>query len=82
MAMSKTVQSVKELGVLSAIIVGVAIIVVIGIAVLNQFKTTALVSNTTIDLFTAGLTLVGTFMQIIVLGIIGKTLIGMFKGGA
>jgi len=79
MAVSETVKSVIELGVLVTAVVGIAIISVIGIAVLTGFKNTGLVDNTTTDLFILGIKVVGTFMEVIVLGIVGKTLIGMFK---
>jgi len=69
----------KELGGSVLIIIAVAVASVMGIAVLQGFKDTNTVDNTTVDLFIAGIALVGSFIGIIMLAIIGKIVIGMFK---
>ena len=62
----------------AAAIVGIAVVVLIGIAITEQFKTLALIDNATADLFIAGLAIFGSFMGIIVLAIVGKLVIGLF----
>ncbi len=64
----------------AAAVVAIAVSVIIGIAILTAFKTTALVDNTTVDLFIAGLVIFGSFIGVIVIGVIGKILLTMFKG--
>jgi hypothetical protein len=49
------------------------------LAIITGFKDSGKVDNTTADLFKTGLTLFGTFAGILVLAIIGKTIIAMFK---
>jgi len=58
-----------------------AIIVLTGIAVLTGFKDSGTVVNATADLFIAGLTIFGTFMAVIVLALVGKVIVGMFRKG-
>jgi len=62
-------------------LVSLAAITLTGIAIVTGFKESQKVSNTTADLFITGLTLFGTFSGILVLAIIGKAIIGLFKGG-
>lgn len=62
-----------------AAVVAIAVTVIIGIAILTAFKTTALVDNTTVDLFITGLAIFGSFIGVLVIGVIGKTLLSMFK---
>lgn len=73
--------SVKTMGVFALGLVSLAVISLIGIAVLTQFKVTDLVDNTTADNFIAGLALFGSFSTLIAIVLIGKIVIGMFKGG-
>ena len=61
--------------------IGLAVVTVMGIAVLTGFKDSGSIDNTTADLFITGLTIFGTFMAVIVLAIVGKIIIGLFKGG-
>lgn len=60
--------------------VSLAAVVLVGIAVVQGFKDSGKVSNTTADAFIAGLAIFGTFIGIIVLGVVGKVLIGLFRG--
>jgi len=62
-------------------IVGLSAIVLTGIAVVSGFKDTGLISNATADLFITGLTVFATFVGVIVLAIVGKIIIGLFKKG-
>lgn len=59
-------------------VVGLAVVTLVGLAIITQFKTSALITNATADLFIAGLTIFGTFMSIIVLALVGKIIIGLF----
>ena len=60
-------------------VVAIATTVIIGVAILTAFKTTALVDNTTVDKFIAGLVIFGSFIGVLVIGVIGKTLLSMFR---
>jgi len=62
-------------------VVGLAAITLTGIAVVTGFKDTNLVNNTTADNFNAGLAIFGTFMAVIVLALVGKIIVGLFKKG-
>ena len=64
----------------SAVAVGaLAAITLTTLAVVQGYKNTGLVDNTTADAFIAGLAIFGTFMAVIVLAIVGKIIIGLFK---
>ena len=67
-----------------------AIIVLTGIAVLTGFadagyggttNASGAATNVTVDLFIAGLTIFGTFMAVVVLALVGKVIVGMFRKG-
>jgi hypothetical protein len=62
-------------------VVGLAAITLTGLAVVQGYEDTGLVDNTTADAFLAGLAIFGTFMAVIVLSIVGKIIVGMFKKG-
>lgn len=74
-------KDMKLLGAYAIAVVVVAVVVIMGIAVLNGFKATGLVDNTTVALFVTGLVTFGTFIGLIVLALIGKVIIKMFKSG-
>ena len=64
----------------SAIATGsLAIVTLTSIAVLNGYKDTGLVDNSTADLFIAGLVVFGTFMAVITLTLVGKIIIAIYK---
>lgn len=69
----------KKMGVAAIAIVGLAVIVITGITVIGGFKTTGLIDNTTADSFITGLAIFGTFMSVIVLAIVGKLIVGLFR---
>jgi len=63
-------------------VVSLAAITLVGLAVINGFKDSGQVTNTTADLFINGLTIFGTFMAVIVLALVGKIIIGLFRKGS
>lgn len=62
-------------------VVGLAAVTLTGLAVVSGFKDTNLVDNDTADAFITGLAIFGTFMAVIVLALVGKIIIGLFKKG-
>ena len=62
-------------------LVVLAAISLMGIAVVNGFKGTLLIDNTTADLFITALAIFGSFSAILALGIMGRAVIGLFKKG-
>ena len=56
-----------------------AIVTLTSIAVVEGYKDTGLVDNTTADLFVAGLKVFGTFMAIITLSLVGKIIINIYR---
>ena len=60
-------------------VVGLAVIDIMGIAVVGGFQETDLVDNATAELFIAGLAVFGTFIGVIVLALVGKIIMGLFK---
>jgi len=83
----------KKLGYAAIAVVSLAIIVVTGIAVLNGFSQVGtytvvnaslttfdpFIENATIQLFITGLKIFGTFVGVIVLAVVGKAIIKLFK---
>ncbi len=64
----------------AAIAMGIlAATVLTTLAVISGFKDTGLVTNTTADLFITGITIFATFSAVVVLGIMGKVVIGLFS---
>jgi len=72
-------KDMKMLGGAAVVVISMATIVITGIAVIGGFKDTGLINNTTADLFITGLGIFGTFVGVLVLAIVGKTIIAMFK---
>ena len=60
-------------------VVSLAVIDIMGIAVIGGFKDTGLIDNTTADKFIAGLAVFGTFVGILVLAVIGKVVMSLFQ---
>ena len=56
---------------------GLAVVVVLTIAILNGFARTTLIPNVTVQLFVTGLVIFGTFTAVIVLALVGKIVIGL-----
>jgi len=85
MAKDSQTGSLKSLGISALIFVTIAIISVLGIIVLGQFKESQkAVSqsgiNTTIDAWIAAILVFGTFATIIALVLVTKVIIGVVKG--
>lgn len=75
-------DEMKQIQAMSSYAIGIgvlAIVVVTVITVLSGFKDTGLVDNTLVDKFINGLAIFGTFIGVIVLAIVGKIIIGLFK---
>ena len=71
---------VKKLAAYAVATVTLAASTVLGIAILEGFKTADVgITNATVDLFITGLGIFGTFMSIICLALVGKTILGLFK---
>lgn len=62
-------------------VVSLAVLTIMGIAILGGFKATFLIDNSTADQFIAGLGIFGLFVGVLVLAIVGKIIMAMFKGG-
>ena len=86
--MAEMVQDLKALATALAVVVSVGFIDVLGIIVLIAFKPIAATLtdnissefvNNTIDLFDAGLAIVGAFIGLIVLAIMAKIVISVFR---
>jgi len=73
--------SLKGLGSEAVGVVTLAAIVLMGIAVVTGFINTLLVENATATAFNTALAIFGTFASILVLAIMGKAVIGLFKTG-
>lgn len=56
-----------------------AAIVLTALAIVTGFKNTGLVDNTTANAFVTGLAIFGSFVGVLVLGIVGKAIIGLFS---
>ena len=69
----------KTLGAAGIATVSLAAIVLTGLAVITGFKDSGQVTNATADLFIAGLGVFATFMSVIVLALVGKVIVGLFK---
>ena len=76
--------SLKEQGKAALAFVALAIISVLGIIVLSEFKGSSsaipALGNTTIDLFIAAIAIFGTFATIMALIVVTKGIIGLVKG--
>ena len=60
-------------------VVGLSAVTLTGLAVVTGYKETLLVNNATADKFIAGLTIFGTFLAIIILSLVGKIIVGIFR---
>ena len=72
-------NALKDLQASGIAVVSLAAIVLTGLAVVQGFKDSNTIDNTTAEKFIAGLAIFGTFSTIIILAIIGKVIIGLFK---
>ena len=60
-------------------VVVLAATTLMGLAVVQGYKDSGLVDNTTADRFITGMAIFGTFSTIIVLSLVGKIIIGLFR---
>ncbi len=72
-------DALKTLQASGIAVVSLAAIVLVGLAIVKGFKDSNTVDNSTADKFITGLAIFGTFSTIIILAIIGKVIIGLFK---
>ena len=72
---------VRNLAVVAAAVGALAIIDLMAIAVVTGFKNTGLVDNGTADKFITGLTVFATFTGVIVIALVGKIVISLFRKG-
>ena len=84
MGKDSSISSLKDQGKAALVLVGLAIISVLGMVVLGQFNTSipgaTAVINASITAFVAGLALFGTFATVTALIIVVKAIIGIVKG--
>ena len=73
------VEALKSLQASGIAVVSLAAIVLTGLAVVQGFKDSNTIDNATATKFITGLAIFGTFSTIIILAIIGKAIIGLFK---
>lgn len=72
-------NDIKKMGGYAIAVGTLAIITLTSIAVVEGYKDTGLVDNTTADQFVSGLKVFGTFMAIITLSLVGKIIINIYK---
>ena len=72
-------NALKDLQASGIAVVSLAAIVLTGLAVVQGFKDSGTIDNSTATKFITGLAIFGTFSTIIILAIIGKVIIGLFK---
>ncbi len=85
--MGDMINDLKQQGVAVLVMVGVAIVSVLGMIVLATFQTSITITdssvsttvNTTIAAFIAGFAIVGTFATVTMLIIVTKAIIGVVK---
>ena len=72
----------KEMLMLAVGLIGLVVAMVValvGLAIIDGFKDSGQVDNTTADLFAAGITTVATFIALISLIMVGAVMLGMIK---
>ena len=57
-----------------------AVVCLTTMAVITGFKESGQVDNTTAEKFTTGIAVFGTFAAVIILAMVGKVIVGMYKG--
>lgn len=75
-------QGFKEMTASAIAVVGLSASVLVGLAIVDGFADTGLVNNTTAQRFVTGLGIYGSFVGVIVLALIGKIILGLFKKGS
>ena len=72
-------NALKDLQASGIAVVSLAAIVLTGLAVVQGFKDSNTIDNATATKFITGLAIFGIISTIIILAIIGKVIIGLFK---
>jgi len=72
--------SIENLKKYAIAIGALAVVDMTTIAVVLGFKDTNLVDNDTADSFVSGLTIFATFVGVMILALIGKVIVGLYKG--
>jgi len=73
------VSEIRNLAVAAGVFGSLAATTLVTIAVINGFKDSGQVDNTTAAAFVTGVAIFGTFSSVISLGILGKVIIRMFQ---
>ena len=81
MAEGNDKENLKMMSAYAVATVSLAAVTLVGIAVVTQFKASALIDNSTADDFIAGLAIFGSFMSVITIALVGKIVISLFKNG-
>lgn len=63
------------------VITSLAVVVLTGIAVINEYEQNENIDNTTAEDFVSGLTIFGGFIGVLVIAVIGKMIIGLWTTG-
>ena len=71
-------DGIKSMIPYAVAVTSLAVVDLMAIAVINGFKDTGLVDNSTADKFVTGLIIFGTFMGVLVLALVGKIILGLF----
>ena len=72
-------SNIKIMGAYAIGLASLAAISLTGIAVVQGFKDSNLVDNTTADNFISAIAIFGTFSAVLAIALIGKIVIGLFK---
>lgn len=72
-------KGLKSMAVAAIAVGSLAAITLVSLAVVTGFKDTDLVDNDTADNFITGLGIFGSFASVIVLALVGKIVIALFK---
>jgi len=72
-------SDIKSMGAYAIGLASLAAISLTGIAVVQGFKDSNLVDNTTADNFISAIAIFGTFSAVLAIALIGKIVIGLFK---
>ena len=71
---------IKQMASYAVATVALGAVTLTGMAVVQGYMNTGRVDNTTGTAFLSGLAIFGTFMAVISLSLVGKIIIGLFKG--
>jgi len=75
---------VKDMSKSAVAVLALSAVTLTALAIVSGFKTSGALDtqgNTSADAFIAGLAIFGTFMVVIVLALVGKIIVSLFKSG-